>query len=399
MSRTRVLQEIRMLRFEEVHDRFRRGRLSALEAAEWLGVSERTFRRQRVRFEEEGLAGLLDRRLGKASPHRVPADETARVLELYRTRYGGWPVKHFHEHLVDRHGIVRSYGWTKSVLHSSGLVRPAARRSAHRKKRPRRPAAGMMLHQDGSRHLWLPALGRQIDLIVTLDDATSELYSAFLVEEEGTDSSFRGLLETFTTPRARPRGLPCSLYTDRGSHYFATPQAGGKVDRSQPTQLGRALAQLGIEHIPAYSPEARGRSERMFGTLQGRLVRELADAGIDSIEAANRFIAEVYLPDHNRRFTVPAAEEESAFVPLTGVALADILCHQEDRVVGNDNTVRYQRLVLQIPPSPWRHHFVKARVRVHQYHDGALAIFHGPRCIARFQSDGKPAQQTTHEAA
>jgi len=399
MSRTGVLQEIRMLRFEDVYDRFRGARLSACEAAEWLGVSERTFRRQRVRFEEEGLAGLLDRRLGKASPHRVPVDETDRVLALYRTRYLGWPVKHFHEHLTERHGIARSYGWTKSVLHASGLVRPAPKRSAHRKKRPRRPVPGMMLHQDGSKHLWLPALGRQIDLIVTMDDATSELYSAFLVEEEGTDSSFRGLLETFTAPLDGPRGLPCSLYTDRGSHYFPTPEAGGKVDRTQLTQVGRALAQLGIEHIPAYSPEARGRSERMFGTLQGRLVRELADAGIDTIEAANRFIAEVYLPDHNRRFSVPAAEEGSAFVPLTGVELADILCHQEERVVGNDNTVRYQRLALQIPPSPWRPHFVKAKVRVHRYLDGKLAIFHGPRCIARFHGDGQPAEQTTHEAA
>jgi transposase len=388
-----------MLRFEEVHDRFRRGRLSVCEAAEWLGVSERTFRRQRARFEEEGLSGLLDRRLGRMSPHRVPADETARVLDLYRTRYRDWPVKHFHEHLVERHGIARSYGWTKSVLHASGLVRPAPKRSAHRKKRPRRPVPGMMLHQDGSRHLWLPALGRQVDLIVTMDDATSEVYSAFLVEEEGTDSSFRGLLETFTAPRESPRGLPCSLYTDRGSHYFATPQAGGKVDRAQPTQLGRALAQLGIEHIAAYSPEARGRSERMFGTLQGRLVRELADAGIDSVEAANRFIAEVYLPAHNRRFGVPPDEPGSAFVPLTGVALADILCHQEDRTVGNDNTVRYQRRILQIPPSSWRPHFVRARVRVHRYLDASLAVFHGPRCIARFHSDGQPDDQTTHRAA
>jgi hypothetical protein len=193
--------------------------------------------------------------------------------------------------------------------------------------------------------------------------------------------------------------LPCSLYTDRGSHYFATPQAGGKVDRAQPTQLGRALAQLGIEHIAAYSPEARGRSERMFGTLQGRLVRELADAGIDSVEAANRFIAEVYLPAHNRRFGVPPDEPGSAFVPLTGVALADILCHQEDRTVGNDNTVRYQRRILQIPPSSWRPHFVRARVRVHRYLDASLAVFHGPRCIARFHSDGQPDDQTTHRAA
>jgi transposase len=355
MGRTGVLQEIRMLRFEEIHDRFTKGRLSAAEAAEWLGVSERTFRRQRARYDEEGVSGLLDRRLGKASPHRVPADEVERVLELYRTRYAGWTVKHFHEHLVERHGMGRSYGWTKSVLHASGLVRPAVKRSAHRKKRPRRPVPGMMLHQDGSRHLWVPALDRQVDLIVTLDDATSEIYSAFLVEEEGTASTFQGLLEVF-----QAHGLPCALYTDRGSHYFQTPEAGGKVDKATPTQVGRALAQLGVEHIAAYSPEARGRSERMFGTLQDRLVREMADAGITTLAAANRFLKEVYLADHNARFTVAAAEPGTAFVPVSGTNLADILCHQEERVVGNDNTVRFERLVLQIPPSPLRAHFVKA---------------------------------------
>ena len=377
-----------MLRFEEIHDRFTKGRLSAAEAAEWLGVSERTFRRQRARYDEEGVSGLLDRRLGKASPHRVPADEVERVLELYRTRYAGWTVKHFHEHLVERHGMGRSYGWTKSVLHASGLVRPAVKRSAHRKKRPRRPVPGMMLHQDGSRHLWVPALDRQVDLIVTLDDATSEIYSAFLVEEEGTASTFQGLLEVF-----QAHGLPCALYTDRGSHYFQTPEAGGKVDKATPTQVGRALAQLGVEHIAAYSPEARGRSERMFGTLQDRLVREMADAGITTLAAANRFLKEVYLADHNARFTVAAAEPGTAFVPVSGTNLADILCHQEERVVGNDNTVRFERLVLQIPPSPLRAHFVKATVRVHRYPDDRLALFHGPRCIARYQPDGTPEDQ------
>lgn len=383
MVRPGVLQEIRMQRFEDVHDRFTKGRLSVSEAAEWLGVSERTFRRQRARFEEEGLSGLLDRRLGKASPHRVPADETSRVLELYRTRYTGWTVKHFHERLVERHGFTRSYGWTKSVLHASGLVRPAVNRSAHRRKRPRRPVPGMLLHQDGSRHLWVPALGRPVDLIVTMDDATSAILSAFLVEEEGSDSSFQGLLEVF-----RARGLPCALYTDRGSHYFHTPAAGGKVDKATPTQVGRALARLGVEHIAAYSPEARGRSERMFGTLQGRLPNELSDAGIATLEAANRFLAEEYVARHNARFAVPAEQEGSAFVPVSGVDLAEILCHQEERVVGRDNTVRYEGRVLQIPSSPWRAHFVKATVRVHRYPDGHLALFHGPRRIARYDAAG-----------
>jgi transposase len=373
------------MRFLEVYERCRARRLSYAEAAETLGVSERTFRRMRGRFEADGEAGLADRRVGRPSPHRIGADEVARVVALYRERYMDWTVKHFHERAQKQHGLLASYGWTKSVLHASGLVRPAVKRSAHRKKRPRRPLPGMMLHQDGSRHLWLPALGRQIDLIVTMDDATSDIYSGFFVAEEGTASSFRGLAEAIAR-----HGLFCSLYTDRGSHYFHTPKAGAAVDKHTLTQVGRALKQLGIEHIAAYSPEARGRSERMFGTLQDRLVKELADAGIDTIAAANRFLAEVYLPAHNRRFAVAAAETGSAFVPWTRSDLAEILCHQEDRVVGNDNTVVFGKLRLQIEPSPLRHHFVKVRVQLRRYADDTLAIFYGPRCIGRYQSDGTP---------
>lgn len=389
MDRTKILQGVRQMRFEEIYDRHRRGRLSVLEASEWLGVSERTFRRWRVRYDAEGAPGLLDRRLGKTSPHRVSADEVERISALYEQRYMGWTVKHFHERATDKHGLRRSYGWTKSVLQARGLVRPAPKRSAHRKKRARKPVPGMMLHQDGSRHLWVPALGRQVDLIATLDDATSELYSAFLVEEEGTASSFAALAAVIGR-----HGLFCSLYTDRGSHYFRTPKAGGRVAKDVPTQVGRALAQLGIRHIAAYSPEARGRSERLFGTLQGRLPKELADAGIATIADANRYLAEVYIPDHNRRFRVEAAEAGSAFVPWTGGDLAEILCHQEDRTVGNDNAVIFERLALQIPPSPLRRHFVRVTVQVRRYADGRLALFHGPRCIGRYTNDGSAIDHT-----
>lgn len=385
MDRAAVLQEVRRMRFEEIYERHRGKRLSACEAAEWLGVSERTFRRWRVRYEAEGAAGLLDRRLGKVSPHRVPADEAERIAALYEERYTGWTVKHFHERASDQHGLSRSYGWTKSVLQARGLVRKAPKRSAHRKKRPRRPVPGMLLHQDGSRHAWVPGLGHQLDLIATLDDATSELYSLFLVGEEGTASTFRALGEVVAA-----HGLFSVLYTDRGSHYFHTPKAGGKVAKETPTQVGRALAQLGIQHVAAYSPEARGRCERLFGTLQDRLPKELADAGITSVAAANRYIAEVYLPAHNRRFAVAAEQEGTAFVPWGGGALAEVLCHQEDRVVAHDNTVTFGRLCLQIPPSPLRPHYVRARVQVRRYADGRLALFHGPRCIARYHADGRP---------
>jgi transposase len=387
MGRTAALQGVRMIKFLSILSRYEAAEFSHLEAAELLGVGERTFRRWRQRFEDAGEEGLLDRRLGKASGKRVPMDREAEVAALYKARYAGFTAKHFHEHLVRDHGFAWGYTWTKTFLHSRGLLERAERRGAHRRKRPRRPLPGMMLHQDGSRHEWLggrPAL----DLIVTMDDATSAILSAFLVEEEGTASTFRALEEVFGR-----HGLPLSLYTDRGSHYFHTPAAGGKVDRAQLTQVGRALDHLGVEHIAAYSPQARGRSERLFHTLQDRLTKELALAGITTIEAADVFIREMYIPAHNARFAVAAEQEGSAFVAIPGVDLGEILCVQEERQVGNDNCVSFNRLKLQIPASPLRAHFVKARVKVRQYHDGTHAIFHGPRCLGRYDKKGAFTQE------
>lgn len=382
-----------MQKFRDVLDRWNGGDLSMQEAGELLGMSERQFRRYRDRYEELGEAGLIDRRLGKLSTRRVPAEAIEEMLELYRHRYLGWNVKHFHEHLLRDHHFSWGYTFIKTQLHAAGLVDRAKRRGAHRRKRERKPCAGMMLHQDGSRHAWLEGQP-MLDLIVTMDDATSTIYSAFLVEEEGTASSFRGLLETFSS-----QGLPSSLYTDRGSHYFHTAAAGGKVDPSRLTQVGRALQRLGVEHIPAYSPEARGRSERMFSTLQQRLTREFALAGIADMDAANRFIAEVYLPAHNARFARPPAVAESAFVGADPAQLAEILCIEEDRVVGRDNTVVFGKLRLQLPPSPIRHHYVKAKVKVRRYDDGSIAVFHGPRRIARFNPDGLENQSAIRTAA
>jgi hypothetical protein len=277
-------------------------------------------------------------------------------------------------------------------VQSKGLLERAKRRGAHRRKRPPRPLPGMMLHQDGSRHEWIAGLDA-MDLIVTMDDATNTIYSAFLVAEEGTASTFQALLEVFGQ-----HGLPLSLYTDRGSHYFHTPEAGGRVDRKHLTQVGRALAHLGVEHIAAYSPQARGRSERLFQTLQDRLVKELALAAITTVEAADRYLRDVYVPAHNKQFAVKAEQDGSAFVAIPGVDLNEILCVQEDRQVDKDNTVVFARLRLQIPPSPLRPHFVKARVRVRRYHDGTHAIFHGPRCLARYDADGV-LQDETKQAA
>ena len=394
MKRAAWLQDRRMQKFRSVLSRWNGGDLSMMEAGELLGMSERQFRRYRDRYEEAGEEGLLDRRLGKLSTRRVPAEAIEEMLELYRHRYLGWNVKHFHEHLLRDHDFSWGYTFIKTQLHAAGLVDRAKRRGAHRRKRERKPCEGMMLHQDGSRHDWL-SNGSPLDLIVTMDDATSTIYSAFLIEEEGTASSFQGLLETFLA-----KGLASSLYSDRGSHYFVTLKAGGAVDKIRLTQVGRALDRLGIEHIPAYSPEARGRSERMFSTLQDRLPRELALAGIVDIEAANRFIAQTYLPAHNARFARPAAVDDSAFVAADPQQLAQILCIEEERVVARDNTVAFARLRLQLPKSPIRHHFVKATVKIRQYPDGMLAVFHGPRRIARYMPDGAAIERhLPHQAS
>jgi transposase len=331
-------------------------------------VTERTFRRWSGRYDAEGADGLQDRRIGRASARAVPVDEALRMLTLYETRYTGWTVKHFHERWQTEHGGTRSYSWTKKTLQAAGQVVRAPRRGAHRKKRPRKPLPGMMLHQDGSTHEWIP--GCQWDLIVTLDDATSTIYSAFFVEEEGTRSSLRGLQEVIET-----QGLFSSLYTDRGSHYWHTDEAGGKVDKIRLTQVHRALQ--------------RGRSERAFRTLQDRLPKELALAGITEMAAANRYLATQFLPAHNQRFAVSASEVGTAFIPWVGPHLTEILCVQEERVVAKDNTVRYQGLHLQIPQDPHRFHYVKVTVRVHEYPDGTLAVFHGPRCLARYHADGR----------
>ena len=348
MRRTEQLQGLRLMKFEDVYGRCYRGDLSQAEASEILGMSERTFRRWRERYEAEGAEGLYDRRLGRVSARRAPVDEVMRVLELFETRYPDFTAKHFHEKLVCEHGFGLSYNWLRLSLQAHGKIKPASRRGAHRRKRPRRPVVGMMLHQDGSSHEWVA--GQWWDLIVTMDDATSEVYSGFFVAEEGTMSTFRGLGEVIAE-----NGLFCSLYADRASHYWHTPEAGGGVDKDNPTQVGRALAQLGIELIAAYSPQARGRSERMFGTLQKRLPQELRLAGIATMAEANRFLEELFWPAHNARFARPAADTGSAFVAFAGT-LEDILCAQEDRVVAGDNTVRYKNRTLQIPADRHRHH-------------------------------------------
>ena len=369
------------MRFEEAYAGWQGGRLRQEEAARLLGVCERTFRRYVDRYEEEGLPGLIDKRLEQVSHRQAPVDEVMALVDRYRGRHQGWNVKHFHD-WYKKDGGTRSYTWVKERLQEAGAVEKAPGRGKHRKRRERAAWPGMMLHQDASTHEWVP--GVKWDLVVTMDDATNEHYSMRFVEEEGTASSFLGVRDLIER-----RGLFASLYTDRGSHYWHTPEAGGKVDKVNLTQFGQAMARLGIEMIPAYSPEARGRSERMFRTHQGRLPRELALAGITDREAANRYLEEVYRPAFNAEFMQPAMEEGSAFVPWIGGDLKDFLCEIDERVVGKDNCVAFEGMSLQIPQDRHRMHYVKVKVRVHRYPDGRLALFHGPRGLARFDAQGR----------
>jgi transposase len=382
---SKVKAEVFKMRFLDAHELHNQGKLSCEDAAELLGISISTFYRKRQIFKEEGCDGVLDRRIGKVSPHRAADAEVEYVTKLFSNKYKAFSVKHFYEFAKREHGVTRSYGWTKNKLIEAGLVLKSNRGGKHRLRRERKAMAGMMLHQDGSKHRWLQNLDYDLDLIVTMDDATSKITSCFLIEEEGTISSFLGIYETIKT-----YGLFCSLYTDRGSHYFYTSEAGGKVDKSRLTQVGRALKRLGIKHIAAYSPEARGRSERMFGTLQNRLPQEFALKGIKTIEEANRYIKEVYLPRHNEQFCVQPASEETAFAKWTNaISLEDILCIEEERVVQKDNTVRYNGLILQIPENDHRQQYIKAEVKVHEYCDHDLAIFYGHLCIGRYDAQGK----------
>lgn len=400
MKPTKVLQEIRKMRFEETYEGWNTGRLTQAEAAQILGVCERSFRRYMVRYEECGLDGLIDRRLEQASNRQAPIYEAMALTEEYRRRYTGWNVKrvpgqkffgHFHS-LYKRTGGTRSYTWVKRRLQEAGLVPKAKKRGTHRKRRERSALPGMMIHQDGSTHEWVA--GKMWDLIAAMDDAANEHCSMFFVGEEGTASSFRGVRHVIEA-----HGLFSSFYSDRGSHYWNTPEAGGKVDKENLTQFGRAMKQLGIEMIPAYSHEARGRSERAFGTHQGRLPNELVAAGITDMEAANRYLQEVYLPAFNAEFAQPAPEEGSAFVAWIGGSLDDILCEQYERTVSADNCVRFEKLILQIPADRHRCHYVKARARVHRYADGNLAVLHGPRKLADYNREGKLLIQSLKQAA
>jgi transposase len=391
MKRTIWLQETKRMRFTEAYGDWQQNRLTQEEAALILGVSDRTFRRYIDRYEESGLEGIADKRLTQTSHRRAPVDEVMALVDLYSSHHLGWNARHFHD-WYSKQGGGRSYTWVKNQLQQAKLIPKAKLTGVHRKRREASALPGMMIHQDGSTHEWVP--GQKWDLINTMDDATNEHYSMFFCDEEGTDSSFQGVKETIAK-----HGLFSSFYSDRGSHYWYTPEAGGKVDKNNLTQFGRAMAHLGITMIAAYSPEARGRSERAFETHQGRLPQELALMGITTMEGANRYLSETYLPEFNRKFSHPAREEGSAFISYIGPSLDDILCEQHERTVQPNNCVRFENLVLQISKNEYRCNYIKAKVRVHCYLDGTLAIFHGPRKLGTYDNKGQQIQNSVQKAA
>jgi transposase len=377
----------RAMKVQEVILRAIDGRLKWYQAAEILGISDRQLRRWKRRYEQWGYDGLFDRRRQQPSPKRVPLEVVRQVLTLYRERYFDLNVLHFQEKVRAQHAITLSYTWVKTTLQAAGLVTQETRRSPHRKARPRRPLPGMLLHADASTHAWIPGLEGTQDLIVVLDDANSETYYARFVPQESTLTMMAGLKAVIEL-----HGLFCSLYTDQASH-FVTTRTGRSPHRPQqaagPTQIERALGQLGIELIPAHSPQARGRMERLWETWQGRLPQELRLAGITTLEAANAFLEHTWIPFHNRTWTVPPAGEGTAFVPYTGDQLDRIFALQHERTVGNDNCVEFQNRRWQIPPATWRYTFAKCRVKVYEHLDGTLSIGYGPHILGHYSSDGR----------
>ena len=386
----------RAMKLQDVMLRAMAKRITWFQAAEILGISCRQMQRWKTRFQLEGYEGLFDRRRGIPSPKRVPLATVETVLRLYQEQYFDFNVRHFHEKLSREHDIHLSYTWVKQALQGAGLVQTRRKRGKHRKRRPRRPLPGMLLHIDASQHRWF-CDERWYDLLVIMDDATSEIYYAQLVEEESTRTVMTALREVI-----EQKGLFCALYSDRASHFFLTPKSGEPVDHNRLTQVGRALRELQIKLIPAYSPQARGRSERGFGTWQGRLPQELRLRGIATLAAANQFLREQYLNEFNQRFMVKAAERGTALSPLKRKDLDLVFSLQHERVVGRDNTVSFANRSWQIERTKLRGTLAGCHVTVHEHLDGTLSITFGPHVVGHYQSEAvemTPPRKATKNVA
>jgi transposase len=395
MTYTRAAVE-RAMKVYEVLVQALQERQPWIRVAEVLGVSARTVRRLRWRYERYGFDGLFDHRQQRPSPRSVPVGEVQRVLRLYAERYHGFNVRHFHQIIRREHGVTVSYSFVKKALQATHLVGKGRARGRHRRRREPRPCFGELVHLDGSLHAWLALVPDTMQtLIAVVDDATKQVLYAQLGEggesAEAIMTAGRAVLETY--------GIPGALYTDRAGWAVYTPTSGSAPDRSKLTQVGRALAKLGIEHIVGYSPQARGRSERANGTLQGRLVNELRVAGIRTLAAANQYLRERFLPDYNATFGRPPADPTSAFVPVGPCDLEQILCHEEERTVARDNTGRLDGVVLQIDQQRGRRSCTGLRVLVRRHLDGRYSIWWGPRCLGRYEGTGRAQPKAENSPA
>ncbi len=374
---------IKAMKVQEILAKAMSGELKWYQAAAILKVSPRQLRRHRERWEKVGSTGLFDGRMRQPSPKKAGPEDVALVVKLYREEYFDFSVAHFHEKMRTEHGLKRGYTWTKRVLQEAGLVVRGRRRSAHRKRRPRRPMAGMMLHLDASTHAWLGPEHGQQDLLCVLDDATNEIYRLLLVPQESTLTCMRVLREVIGK-----QGLFSELYTDRASHFTYTPKAGEGPSKTVKTQLGRALDQCNVLLILGRSPEARGRSERMWRTLQGRLPQEIRRAGATTYEAAQRFIDDCFLPAFVAQFRREPTVADSAFVPTVGIDLDRVFSEQHERVVGKDNVVQYDNLALQIEPSRLRSTFARCKVTVCESPSRVLSVWYGLHFLGCYNREG-----------
>jgi hypothetical protein len=378
-----VAQEAKVMTRLQVIEKALKGELSWLQAAVILGISARHLWRLRLRYEQFGTIGLRDRRTGRKMPMKIPVEIVEELCRLKKEKYPDFSIRHFHQFATEKHGLRVSYTMVRNVLIGRGLVTKAPGRGKYRRKRERRAMVGMMLHLDGSTHTWIPGLPQQ-DLIAVLDDADGRLLFARFFEQEGTMSTLVALRHVLTR-----YGRFCELYTDRGSHFCYTPKADGDPEEAPHGQVTRVLKALGIRHILARSPEARGRSERAFGTIQGRLPQELRAEGIRDYDRANAYLDEVFVDDFNTHFTIEPAEPESAFVRLAGVDLRLLLSAHHDRVVQRDNTVLFGKLTLQLPRPSDRAHYVRCPVIVHEFTDATLGVSYHGRLLARYSCEGR----------
>jgi transposase len=378
----------RAMKIQEVILKALSGGISWFQAAEILGMSIRSMRRYRAGLDKWGYDGLFDRRRRTPSPRSVPVDEVKRILGLYRERYAGWNVRHFYQTVAREEGVQVSYTFVKQALQGAGLVKKAKVRGRHRRRRERKACFGEMLHIDGSKHAWLALLpGEKQSLITVADDATSRVLYSQLWPEESTEAVLVAFREVVGM-----HGIPASIYSDRASWAFETPKAGMPVSKTHLTQVGEVLKRLGVEHIPSYSPQARGRSERMNGTLQGRLVNELKLSGARSLEAANTYIRDRYLVVHNKTFSVEAKDPVSSFVAADGVDLDEIFCREAVRTVGKDNVVTCETLSFQISKQPGRRTCSGLAVVVKHRLDGAWSIHRGMQVLGRYDEHGRPVE-------